>query len=255
LLHKTTLFAIFSVLVCASHVSAQTERQVVTQFAEWFAANSTIKVHKRVAVYVEGNARFAQAFDPMQFQLRTGVDIEINKHWSVMPLGYVYTWNPLYGKQPNKFVNNEHRTYQQVVFKHKLSRASISHRMRLEQRFTQVHKDNNGEVTYDGYDLHTNRLRYRLNANIPLNKPKIEPGALYAVVYDEIFLSFGDMVTYKDPDQNRVFAGLGYAFSKHMSFQGGPFYQMLIKSGGTKQENNIGFALQLSYNVDLTKEQ
>jgi len=101
LLQKTVLLAILSLSIIAPDLLAQSDREVVTQAAEWFSASSTIKVHKRMAILVEGHARFIQQFEPMQFQARTGLDIVINKHWSVYPLGYVYTWNPLYGKQTN----------------------------------------------------------------------------------------------------------------------------------------------------------
>jgi len=141
------------------------------------------------------------------------------------------------------------------MFKHSMLRAAVNHRLRLEQRFTQVHTLEDTGVVYHGYDLYTNRLRYRFNASIPLNKPKIEPGTLFAVVYDEIFISFGDNVTYHEPDQNRVFAGLGYSFTSRLSVQGGPFYQMLIKAGGTKQENNVGVSINLTYNIDLTRDE
>ena len=86
----------------------------VTQGIEWFSLANNIKVHKRLSLLVEGQFRFAGQFEPMQFQFRTGGEIHINKNLSVMPLGYVYTWNPTYGKQPAKYVNNEHRINQQV---------------------------------------------------------------------------------------------------------------------------------------------
>ncbi|MBA4146193.1 MAG: hypothetical protein C0523_10545, partial [Cytophaga sp.] len=61
--------------------------------------------------------------------------------------------------------------------------------------------------------------------------------------------------TYNEPDQNRIYAGLGYQFTKALSVQGGAFYQLLIKSNGSKQENNVGFQVQVYYNIDLTRKE
>ncbi len=232
------------------------KRETVTQPVQWFALSTHIKVHKRVSILAEGQFRYVQNFDPMQYQFRTGLDFTINKHFSVLPLGYVYTWNPLYGKQPATFVNNEHRLFQQVIYKHSIGRINLSHRVRMEERFVQVHQNNNGEIINEGYDLHLNRLRYRFMANIPLNHDKMEAKTVYASVYDEVFYSWGKPVTYNEPDQNRIYAGVGYQFNKALSVQGGAFYQLLIKANGTKQENNVGFQVQVYYNIDLTtKEQ
>jgi hypothetical protein len=203
--------------------------------------------------YIEGQARFARELEPMQFQARTALDYEISKQWSVYPIGYVYTWNPLYGKQPNTYINNEHRFFEQVMFKHKIGRVLASHRLRLEQRMIQVHSSESGEIVDHGYDSYSNRIRYRFNANIPFKNEPIGPGSFYGVVYDELFVSFGKNVTYREPDQNRIFVGLAYAFTSKFSLQGGPFYQMLVKAGGSKQENNLGVQVHATLNVDFAK--
>jgi len=250
-----SFFLLLLLLLNSIFVVAQSkEREVVDQTIEWFAVTSSIKVDKHVNLLAEGQFRFVNHFEPMQFQARTAVEVVLNKSFSIVPLGYVYTWNPIYGEQPATYSNNEHRIWEQVTYKHKVSRFNISHRIRLEQRYIQVHSNSNGEIINHGYDMHTNRLRYRFLSNIPLNRDKMEAKTIYACVYDEIFMSWGKPVTYHEPDQNRIFAGLGYQINSKVSFQTGFFRQMLIKSNGAKQENNTGFQAQLTYNVDLTKE-
>lgn len=239
-------------VLCVSTATAQ--RETVNQTAEWFAVTSNNKLNKRFSLMLDGQFRYVQAFDPAQFQLRTGIDIAITKNLSFMPLAYVYTWNEQYGKQPASFVNNEHRFFQQLVFKQHVGRFYLQHRARLEERFIQVHTTTNGEVINEGYHQKSHRYRYRFLANIPLNKPAMDPGAVYACVYDEIFMSAGKSVTFHQPDQNRIFVGVGYQFTKLASVQAGAFYQLLIKSNGTKQENNVGVQVQLTYNFDLSKQ-
>ncbi len=232
---------------------AQT-RDKVSQSIEWSSLNSTIKLHKKIGVYVEGNFRFAQDLQPQQHQFRTALEIGIGKHFVVAPIGYVYTWNYLYGKQPAGFINNEHRIFQQIVFKNSYNRLYFSQRLRMEERFIQNHSLNVDQVIIgDSYSDERYRLRYRTLVNVPLNNTKIEAGTLFASVWDEIFLSWGKKVTYHSPDQNRIYAGLGYQVTKPFSIQAGFLYQIIVKKNGAQQENNYGGLIQLTYNFDFTK--
>jgi predicted porin len=242
-------------LIIAFTQSAVAQRETVNQSAEWFAITSNIKLDKRFSVLAEGQFRFVNNLDPMQFQARTGLDVAVSKHFSFMPVAYVYSWNPIYGKQPATYSNNEHRIFQQLQYTHRIGRFFVGHRARLEQRFIQVHDNVNGEVVNKGYTLYLNRLRYRLQVQVPINNKEMVPGTFYASFYNELFLDFGSNVVYTDPDQNRFFAGAGYKINKKASFQLGYLYQMLIKLSGTKQENNIGFQAQIIYNIDLSKKE
>src|SRR5882672_9347866 len=99
---------IFS-LTSLQFVQAQSDRAIVSQPIEWFATTSTIKLTPKFAALVDGQYRFVKNMQPMQFQIRVGGDFIINDKLSLMPLGYVFVWNPLYGDQPATYENNEHR--------------------------------------------------------------------------------------------------------------------------------------------------
>jgi len=253
LMRKVTLALLTGILTPALIFAQPRPNDRVTQGVEWFQLTNNIKVHKRVSLLAEGVFRFAGDFEPMQFQVRVGADIHLTKNLSIMPLGYVYTWNPTYGKQPAKFVNNEHRIYQQVAYKHRLGRVQISHRGRIEERRIQVHTVENGDVINQGYDLSLLRARYRLMANIPLNGTEIGPKTMFVRLYGETLMEWGKAVVYHRPDQNRLYAGLGYQTGNKLMITGGAIYQMLVKLNGVQQENNVGFQIQATYNFDLTK--
>ena len=229
--------------------------QSVTQPIEWFGTTANLKVNKKVTVLAEGLYRFTHGLDPMQIQFRTGADFLISDKFSFMPLAYAYTINPIYGDQPALFVNNEHRIFQQFTFKHKSARFSFQHRLRTEERFLQKHEVINGEVVDDGFVNNQFRIRYRLNFTVPLKGDKIVPQSWYIQFYDEIFVGFGPTVSPQQPDQNRVFAGVGYQCNSELALQMGPFYQVIIKTNGSQRENNVGFQLTLTYNHDFTKIQ
>ncbi len=244
------LLLIFS--SCVVNVSAQREK--AEQSIEWFALVNNIKLNERFGLLAEGQFRFAGAFEPMQFQARTGLSVKVNDHFSYMPIGYVYTWNPIYGVQPATYSNNEHRIFEQAHYKHKVGVVHLDYRVRLEQRFLEVHENTNGEVVNKGYTLYMNRLRTRIAAQLPINHKAMDPKTVFASFYNEIFLDFGGDTIYTDPDQNRFFLGAGYNVNKAFSIQGGFLYQMLIKYTGTKQENNYGFQISLTHNIDLSQK-
>ena len=242
------------VLSIQSAFSQSSTRETVNQSIQWFAVSSNIKMTKNLSLFLEGQFRQADDFDPQQYQIRTALDIRLSDHFSAAPLGYVYTWNYKYGKQPAAFANNEHRIWQQLFYKHSIRAIKVDHRLRLEQRFIQHHSVmDDGTIINEGYVVKQYRIRYRLMAKQPINSPKIEAGSYFISVYDEVFVSWGDYVTYHEPDQNRLFAGLGYQFDKNLMLQGGFLYQLLIKANNAKQENNIGFQVQLTYNLDCSK--
>ena len=244
----TFLFLLFSLEIFPAR------GQSVTQPIEWFGTTSNLKIGPKSGFMIEGLYRFAHAFQPMQFQFRFGLDFYLTNKFSIMPLAYAYTWNPIYGDQPAAYMNNEHRIFQQFLFRHKLGRINLRQRIRTEERFLQKHTTlSNGEVVDEGYTNRQFRLRYRFFFTIPIGRKKIEPKSWYVQIYDEVFIGFGSTVSPQQPEQNRVFAGLGYQFTSSLSIQAGPVYQIIIKPNGSQRENNTGPQITLVYNYDLTK--
>jgi hypothetical protein len=111
-----------------------------------------------------------------------------------------------------------------------------------------------GFVVDEGFTNRQFRLRYRLMAKVPFKGATIDPKSYFLSVYDEAFISWGSHVTYHEPDQNRIFAGIGYQVNSKFNTQVGFLYQALIKSNGAKQENNLGVQVMVNYNIDLTKK-
>ena len=190
----------------------------------------------------------------MQFQARIGLDIAISNRISIMPLGYAYIWNPIYGEQPAAFQNNEHRFFQQIQYKHNWGRLKFLQRLRPEERFLEQRTNSNGSVIYDGYVNNQFRIRYRILCNIPLSEKGLVPGTWFVQAFDEVFISWGKSVSTVQPDQNRLFTGMGYQFSSSFSIQAGIMYQLFIKPNGVQQENNFGSSVYLVYNLDLSNQ-
>jgi hypothetical protein len=76
---------------------------------------------------------------------------------------------------------------------------------------------------------------------IPLNRPKIEAGALYLGVYDELFIN--DKRNFFD--RNRLYGGLGYQYANNIHFQVG----LLRQEVQTTAKTFLQFGL--IFNTDL----
>lgn len=248
---KLAAFFLF-ISIVTQGLSQSGQREKVTQSIEWFALNGNIKLHSRFGIAADGQFRFVKDFQVMQNLLRSGLEIYITPNLSIVPVGYVYVWNYSYGEQPVSFLSDEQRIWEQIVFKQKIGRFNTHHRARLEQRFLKKAQTPDGEIEKDFY---LNRIRYRLLTNYPINKKSMEPKTLFVSVWDEIFYGWGEYDTYNEPDQNRFSIGLGYQVNSKMQFVAGGLHQMLIKSNGAKQENNVGVLIQLTYNLDLSKKE
>jgi hypothetical protein len=248
---------LFSLLFISIGLRAQSgSREIVTQSTEWFALNSNIKLHKKFGFAFDGQLRFVRGLESAQHFVRNGFEIYITPKFSIVPMGYMYVWNFRYGEQPTSYANNEQRIWQQIMYRHGIGKFSISHRLRMEERFIEKrYAETSGLVINDGYDTYLNRIRYRLQVQILLNKEKIEQGAWFIGIFDELFYSWGKSLTFHKPDQNRIYTAIGYQFSKKFNIQGGVFYQMLIKRNGIQQENNVGTLIQVGYNLDFSKSE
>ena len=76
------------------------------------------------------------------------------------------------------------------------------------------------------------------------------------MLYDEIFVGFGENVQANIFDQNRIGVLLGYRFNKNVRIEGGVLNQILQFgrqiNGKNVIQNNNGIILNASFNIDLT---
>jgi len=101
-----------------------------------------------------------------------------------------------------------------------------------------------------------NRMRYKVRLQLPLSGKKIKDKTPYLVLYDEIFIGFGQNVNANIFDQNRLGILLGYRFNKYLRLEGGYLNQILQYGGQINGQNvfqyNQGIILNTNFNIDLT---
>jgi hypothetical protein len=125
-------------------------------------------------------------------------------------------------------------------------RVVFTHRLRLEERFTDS----------DGWEFAL-RLRYRLDTKIPINKYTVEPGAFYLPLAAELFADLTGETTELFGDQSRLSVGLGYVMNKNWTLD---LRFQRQRSRSTSQEdftrsgNVIDFTVKSSFGIrDLVK--
>jgi len=164
-----------------------------------------------------------------QLLLRTGINYHLSKT-AIATLGYGFVGSYDFESEQQAPESKEHRIFQQLILTNKVSRVKFEHRYRFEQRWV--------NTTYKS------RLRYRLMAFIPLNKPTITTGTIFLGIYDEVFLNTKQTFF----DRNRLYGAVGYQLNKPTQIQVGYLYQRVNDFG--KNYLQVG----LVFNPDFRKK-
>ena len=184
----------------------------------WFLYFGNQKINNKWNWHNEVQYRnYNFAGDLEQLLLRTGIGYNLSENNNNVLLGYAYVHSePYITGTDEKSNTNEHRIFQQFITKEKFGRVNIQHRYRFEQRFIE-----------DDFKM---RARYFLSLNVPINKKEMEKNAIYASVYNEIFIN--TKPSYFDRD--RIYGGLGYCFNKNFKVEAGVMTQILSNSSRTQ---------------------
>jgi hypothetical protein len=156
--------------------------------------------------------------DLEQLLLRTGIGYNLSEQNNNILVGYGFIQSEPYLDGLNvKTRIDEHRIYQQFIHRQSFSRFALQHRLRFEQRFIER-------------DFKT-RFRYFISANVPLHFKKKIASSLYLSVYNELFIDTSG----RSFDRNRIYAGLGYKFSRYIRSEIG----LMNQSSNSKSRNQF----------------
>jgi len=149
------------------------------------------------------------------FLIRSGLTYTPKNKNIRFVFGYAFAIIQPFDSHTEEF--NENRIYQEVLFRQRLGKIFfLTHRFRYEQRFIQ------------NQDFRT-RFGYNLFVNVPINKRALETNALYASVFNELFINgetdIGNGRNVNYFDRNRTFLGLGYVLNKNLKFQFGHVWE------------------------------
>ncbi|WP_292009173.1 DUF2490 domain-containing protein [Chryseobacterium sp.] len=195
----------------------------------------TYKFHPKFFLYAEGQLREIQDYTyPDYYEIKGGIGYNLTKnHKPFIGLGRYVTY------KDKRLGKEEFRIWLQDVIDVKKGIVKFENRIRAEQSWFYEPKT----------DTHStrNRFRYRLNVSVPLNAKKIEPGTLFANVYDEVFFVTPMKPTFA---RNRVYGGFGYQIDENFGIATGYLWQREFEASGNKNYHFIYLALNI--NIDGT---
>lgn len=193
-------------------LSASGQDQALGNWAMYFGKhtlNDKLSIHSEI----QYRSRSVGLDNVEQILPRVGLNWHVSSTTTITG-GYAYI--PSY-PDPGEVARpsvRENRIWQQLILVHKDKRLKFEHRYRFEQRWFP-----------DDFRL---RLRYRLMATYPLNKPDFSPGAWFIGVYNEVFLNTERTFF----DRNRFYGAAGYVLNSTLSFQAGLLHQEVQNTGG-----------------------
>ena len=170
----------------------------------WAIYFGTYEVAPKWVVFTDVQQRInPEPQQQIQTMLRIGLQRTINDHQSVM-LGAAGIPTQI----ANQDLRFEFRVFEQFMSTHQWQRATLRHRVRVEQRLM-------------GSEL-AHRLRYFVQLNTPIYRGEQGTRVPYVSVYNELFVQPGADGLF---DRNRFFAGIGYPFSRYMRMEFGAMAQ------------------------------
>ncbi len=174
----------------------------------WYIYNGFFNFSPTFELFIETQVRTWKVIsEPQVFFFRPYFNFNITKNFQAgLGLEYHGNW-PYETDNSERVMTQEFRTTLQVMLFQKISRVSVQHRYRYEFRFW----DESGKQ----------RTRYRVQLGIPITKPVVEKGVLFATIGNEIMVNTQPELNLS---QNRTYAMVGYQFTPGLNFQTGYMY-------------------------------
>ncbi|MDB5269338.1 MAG: hypothetical protein JWP58_2378 [Hymenobacter sp.] len=232
--------ALFAGTATAGH--AQAPANATQPWGSWFIGTVQLpgSAEHKWGGYAEAQARTNAVFRQYFYhELKAGVSYDIDPNFTVLVGGGRYVTADYQDLSAGP-LNVEKRLWEQLTLTQFSKRLKLEHRYRIEQRWLDFRDDSSA---------FRQRLRYRLNAFLPLNQKSITAGTVFLSAYDEIFLNPKGPVF----ERNRVYGGLGYQATAHLIVQLGFVHQAnynlpAYKAGQfipqiTSAKNNVVLAL------------
>jgi hypothetical protein len=235
-------------IVCLSF--AQT-KQVQYDQQVWFGYNSQSRISNKWGIWLDGNLRTRKDYFTNFYQnvVRVGIMYYLN---DVTRITAGYAWINYFPDEGHWAVSQpEHRPWQQIHWQTQYAKSSLSHRLRLEERYRR--KILNDSTLADGYNFNF-RARYNLVFQVPLSRRGIVPNTFSFITSDEIMVNFGRQIVYNYFDQNRFFVGFGYHPNTVDQLQIGYLNIFQQLSAGNRYRNSHVVRIFFFHNLDLRKK-
>ena len=240
-----TLLILFSLSCLRAATAQQTHQEKDSAGSIWLAYVGEHSISQKWNLHLEGQFFSYGTQTPELLFLRPGFRREFSHGISGL-ITYAY-----FLKYP-AITNTsrplpEHRISEDIQWRHPffregVKRATLAHRLRMEQRFEgqENSSDHNNLWNY------AERLRYRITANLPLPGNTDGPRPDYVSFYNEVFINFGRRRGKQALDQNIVSGVIGWNLTSHLQFDIG--YLLEYFPSGVGSVGNYNHVVQMNLN-------
>lgn len=199
----------------------------------------TYNFHPKWFLYMEGQLRGIEDYTyPDYYELKGGVGFNLTgNHKPFVGVGRYVNY------KARVLSREEVRLWLQDVFVLKKGSLRFENRLRAEQSWFFEPEEH--------VSSKRNRYRYRLNISMPLNSKKMEPGTLFANVYDEVFFVSPMKPTFA---RNRVYGGFGYVVDDHFGIATGYLWQREFEAKGHRNLHYLYLALNITIDYKAEHE-
>jgi len=219
MLTKNRLGILITILLC-SPLAAFSEREDAQFWNQYVVVG---KIANDTSLFLEFQPRVGGDFESLSlFIARGAIGYHLNFNWS---LWQGYGWVPTFTDNSGR--NDEHRFFQQLLGAHTAGDFTIINRTRFEQRLLEQ----------------PSQTSYRLRHLVRFNYQPESFGKIYLGTYNEIFLNLNSVDSpglKSGIDQNRLFLGLGYAWSNKINLEFGYIYNY-IRNANQDLTNHAAF--------------
>lgn len=143
------------------------------------------------------------------------------------------------------YITPEPRIWHEYLFRQYFGRVQVLHRLRMEHRWSRSNDKNSNFIYRD-------RWRYKIFANIPINKPRLEPGTWFFTPDVEIIMQSGSPVIDAPLEDLRIQPIIGYIASPQIKYTMSMMYTMgQRRFNGAQYRQRWIFRFNVYFNLDF----
>ncbi|WMJ73479.1 DUF2490 domain-containing protein [Cytophagaceae bacterium ABcell3] len=241
---KSLPWVIILICLCPFRILAQNQPRP-TSYGQWFMYFGDNKINDRWGIHSEAQFRNYPLTNTLQQTLiRPGVNFYATPNL-MLTAGYAFLHTHPGLNVTTATSVTENRLWQQLVLRQKPWILSVEHRYRFEQRFM-----NNHDTKLTNY---SKRIRYRVNALLPLYHFVPKLNHIFINGYNELFVNVGKEQSGGVIDRNRLYFAAGYQFNPKVNFQVGYLKQVIKIPGKTTPDISHNLQVGIFYNTELIK--
>ncbi|HMQ07213.1 MAG TPA: DUF2490 domain-containing protein [Saprospiraceae bacterium] len=229
--------------LCMGAIGIRAQNQPRQQpLGNWIMYFGDNKINKKWGLHTEYQAR--NYFIPNTLT-QTLIRLGANRYLSSSAMitgGYGFIHTIPSSSDEQGFTTVEHRIWEQLILRHRSYNVFIEHRYRIEQRFVK-------NLT-DGRSINDHRIRYRVQALMPLYNFSPYLRHWFLAGYNELFMNLGRELSGQLFDRNRLYFALGYQVDPRFNVQIGYLNQVIALPDALRPDINHNFQMSVVYNMD-----